>query len=196
MDTKINDYFVNYDKLYDAIEQGNYLPAFLYQYHGDNLTALLIMYRMVKYFEDKAEYEKCQKIKEQIDLFNRKIDYTQTKFIDYQLPQNVTISIAPESIQEAVRFISSQINSSNNKDVGTYDLLEKRTDVLTAMMFNTFSPIIKNVFALDPEFHGDNPMMNEFNEKHSIYDIDEMCYELIYRATDAIKNQLPDFFDV
>lgn len=193
---KINEYFINYDKLYQAIDEGNYLPAFLYQYQGDNLSALLIMSKMKSHFENKSEYEKCQKIKEQFDLFHRKIDYTQTKFIDYDLPQNVKISIAPISIKEAVDFISAQINSSNNHDVGTYDLLEKRTDVLTAKMFNTFAPIIISVFGLDPEFHEDNPMMVEFNEEHSIYDIDEMCYELIYRATDVVKGHLPDFFDV
>lgn len=193
---KINEYFINYDKLYQAIDEGHYLPSFLHQYHGDNLSALLIMNKMLFHFEKTSEYEKCRKIKEQIDLFNRRIEYTQTEFIDYQLHSNATISVAPKSIQEAIDFISTQINSSANKDIDTYDLLEKRTNVLTAMMFNRFAPIIKNVFAIDVEFYKNHPIMIEFNREHSIYDVDEMCYELIYRATDTIKNQMPDFFDV
>lgn len=187
MKEKINELFFNYDKFYELIDQGIYVPTYIKKYNGDLLTGALFLKAMIKHFEKNSEFEKCQKIKEQLDFLMRKVDVEEVKFIDFTLEENSYIHYCPYNKAEAIDYIHQEISKGNSHNLDSLDLLDKKTSVLTAMLYGTYAPVIISVFALDEELSEINPIMIDFAHDE-VYDIDEMSYNLIFQSVEYIKS--------
>lgn len=187
MKERINELFFNFDKFYDLIDEGIYIPTYIKKYNGDILTGALFLKAMIKHFEEKTEFEKCQKIKEQLDFLMRKVDFDDIKFIDLNLEENSLIHYCPYNKTEAIDYIHQEISKGNSHDLDSLDLLDKKSVLITAQLYHIYAPVIKSVFAIDEDLSEINPVMIDFAQDE-IYDVDEMCYNLIFQAVEYIKS--------
>lgn len=186
---EINDLFFNFDKFYDLVEEGVYIPSQMKFEDGAVLSGALALKHMLAYFENKTQYEKCAKIKEQYDLLMRKIDFEQLKHVDIHHEKNKLIHLIPFSRTEAIDYVYQTMSSGNSHNLSLNELIQKPSHLVTAMIYNTYMPTILQSFAIDLRLAKDNPIMIDMAQSE-IYNPDEISYHLIFQAAEMVKSTL------
>ncbi len=182
----IQDIFFNPDAFYDLIDEGIYIPHYLMKDVVGIVAGGRALLKLLDTFQERAEYEKCAKIKEQLDVLVGDLQLMDTKYLNIDPSVNERFDIFTVEKEFAVKHIKDVVINGYNHTLTKEDFLHKSKEVICALLYSTYNPVIKNVFGLHIDLKDINPLMKIFNEE-GLYNVDDMSYNLLASAIERVK---------